>query len=547
MSASASAPKPAQKPVSPRTASRLIRGYGPLIGFTVLFLLMSLFVPTRRQEIVTERAATAAGDADTASGSSGSKAAGSGSGSSTAAGGGSGAAATAGGTACPDRADQVPGDPYSPPCFGFEGANGGATAKGVTGTEIVVAVRESDGGGFQDALATAAGASIADTPADTKRTLEGLAEYFNTRFQMYGRKIRLEFYGGQGDPLKEVVGGGQEGAEADSIKVADEIGAFADLSATTPPYADALSRRQVVNFGAPYMSREWFGQRRPYSWSPFTDCSTIVSTVSDYYAKRLAGRPAVLAQGDLAGRQRAAALISPENSWYQECVQAGVKTLEAQGITAALIEKYVLDLSLMSNQAVNLVAKLKNANITTVVCGCDPVLLLFMTGKAREQNYFPEWILTGVAFTDQDIVGQLFDQEEWDNSVGLSFAGAPQPLKASLGYNAYKAVRSDEPAFATDALYYQMLMLALGVHMAGPNLTPESFEQGLFAYPARTGPAGTWGFGPDDYTTSDDARDIFWDPALRSVQNGEQGAYVDPSPGTRFTAGQLPTGEPKAG
>ena len=71
----------------------------------------------------------------------------------------------------------------------------------------------------------------------------------------------------------------------------------------------------------------------------------------------------------------------------------------------------------------DLVAKLKSANATTVVCGCDPVLLLFMTGKAREQNYFPEWVLTGVAFTDQDIVGQLFDQAQWVNSVGVSFAG----------------------------------------------------------------------------------------------------------------------------
>lgn len=83
--------------------------------------------------------------------------------------------------------------------------------------------------------------------------------------------------------------------------------------------------------------------------------------------------------------------------------------------------------------------------------------------------------------------------------------------------------------------------------MAGPNLTPQTFQQGLFDYPAKTGPAGTWAFGPDDFTTSDDAREIYWDPNRRSVQNGDQGAYVDTSPGQRFPMGQFPAGEPKAG
>lgn len=544
---SATRPVTPPKAPPPRTASRLVRGYGPLIGFTVLFLLMSLFVPTRRQEVVTERVAAGTGDGRDASGGQGSGAGASGAASAAAATEGSGTTASAGGAACPDRADQVPGDPYSPPCVAFAGSNGGATFKGVTDTEIVIAVRVSQGGGFQDALATAAGAAISDTAEDTKRTLQGLADYFNTNYQFYGRKIRLEFYDGRGDPLKEILGGGQEGAEADAIRVSDEIGAFADLSAGTPPYADALGRRQIVNIGAPYMSREWFSQRAPYSWSPFTDCSIIVETVSDYYAKRLARHPASLAKGDLAGRDRAPAVIAPENSWYQECVSAGLAIMEAQGLKPTVTEKYKLDLSMMSNQAVNLVAKLKSANVTTVVCGCDPVLLLFMTGKAREQNYFPEWIITGVAFTDQDIVGQLFDQDEWANSVGISFAGDVQPLKASLGYNAYKTVRSDEPAFATDGLYFQMSVLALGLQMAGPNLTPQTFQQGLFDYPAKTGPAGTWAFGPDDFTTSDDAREIYWDPNRRSVQNGDQGAYVDTSPGQRFPMGQFPAGEPKAG
>src|SRR3712207_8357685 len=51
----------------------------------------------------------------------------------------------------------------------------------------------------------------------------------------------------------------------------------------------------------------------------------------------------------------------------------------------------------------------------------------------------------------------------------------------------------DEPAFAVEAIYAQMYMLALGIHMAGPNLTPEAYEAGMFNYPGGTGPFGTWG------------------------------------------------------
>ena len=47
-----------------------------------------------------------------------------------------------------------------------------------------------------------------------------------------------------------------------------------------------------------------------------------------------------------------------------------------------------------------------------------------------------------------------------------------------------------------------MYMLAIGLQMAGPNLTPESFEQGMFAYPGGLGPLGSWKFGPGDYSMS---------------------------------------------
>ena len=33
----------------------------------------------------------------------------------------------------------------------------------------------------------------------------------------------------------------------------------------------------------------------------------------------------------------------------------------------------------------------------------------------------------------------------------------------------------------------------------------------MFDYPEHLGPAGLWGFGPQDYTPMDDYHEIYWD------------------------------------
>jgi hypothetical protein len=551
----------------PAAKDRLFRGYGPLIGFTALFLAIAVLVPSRVQQVDTaavagqglgdledmqlddEEVADLEGvdvagmseqtDTTLADASAAQQAAG------AAADAGDGPAAVAG---CADRPLQVPSDPYSPPCMTFSGGNGGATATGVTPETVRVAVRiGSFSNGMLDALSKVAKAKIPDESPDViARTVEGLTEYFNRTFQMYGRKLEVVIYDGKGDILKETTGGGQEGAEADALKVSQEIQAFADISAVSPIYADALARRGVVNIGAPYMSREWLSQRRPFSWSQFTDCTTIVESVGSYYAVKMAGKNADLAGAPLKGQPRKVGIIAPENSWYQECVAGGVRILNSAGVQPALNEKYRLDVNQMSIQAGEKLAKLKNAGITTVMCGCDPLFLTFLTAKAKEQNYHPEWLVTGVALVDNDLIGSIMEPAQWSRAFGVSFAGPPQAAGQSLGYRAYKAVRPDEPSIGVDLIYNQLNLLAIGIQMAGPELTPATFEQGMFRYPARTGPSGTWGFAPGDHSTSDDAREVFWNPAANSVQTRAPGTYVDPNGGKRFPIGRWPTTPPRA-
>ncbi|MEX0875628.1 MAG: hypothetical protein WD646_14435 [Actinomycetota bacterium] len=502
------------------SGSMLLSGYGPLLVLIAIFALITTLTPTVAPERIES---VQSGGRDPGSVALGGPEKGPGGGSSVVPG-----QPASGGQAvdqCADRDKQVPGDGYSPPCISFSGDNGGKTSRGVTDKEVVIAYRLTTDPSLQDALASVGGGDALDSSEAIERTAFGLVEYFNARFQLYGRKIKLVPFQGRGALTTELLGGGQDAANNDAIKVSKELAPFADISALSQPYSDALARQKVMAFNAPYMSREWYTARRPYTWSLTPDCTLLTGLIADYANKRIFGRPAAYAGGDLQGQARRIAVISPDNPEYQQCVDSGVDIVRSEGNSYAMRESYTLDIASLSSQAASLVAKMRSQDITSVACVCDPILPIFMTAKAHEQTWFPEWFVTGTALTDVDVLGQLYDQEEWSHAFGISALGELEPLRGSFAYQAYKSIRKDEPALIVDILYYTIYMLALGIHMAGPNLTPETFEKGMFAYPGGQGIAGRWKFGPGDYTPMEDAREIWWDPEARSVQNGEPGAY----------------------
>jgi hypothetical protein len=540
---------------------RLLRGYGPLAVLAALLVLMSLLIPSKVAKTTAVDSGAPSGSSDTVPGADtipGTSDTVAGGGATTggappvASGSGSAAAGAKPGPAtgkvarCPaNRPNQVNGDPYSPPCIAFSGGNGGATSQGVTATDIHVSFRVLNEKGFQQTLAELAGATLSDTPDDIRRTVQVLGDYFNKHFQFYGRKIVFDFYNGQGSNTNELLGKGRDKAEQDATKVAKEIKAFADLSANSEPYANALAKRGVLGFGDPYLSRKWHDEHRPYIWSIATDGTKVANFAAEYATKRLCGKNATLAGGTLKGKPRQFASLAPENSWYQESVQVARNTFAAADCNAGPNIKYQLDLGTMSNQASNMVAQLQSQGVTTILCGCDPILPVFLSGAAARQGYFPEFVIVGTALTDTDIVGQLWNQDFASHAFGVSALTEPQPANQSIGYAAYKTVRSDEPAFSVDLIYFQMAQMAIGLQMAGPNLTPATFEKGMFSFSPKIGPAGLWGFGPHDYTTSDDVREIYWDRNAVSKYNQKNGAFIESEPGRRYREGQITAGDPK--
>ena len=536
------------------TGQRLLRGYGPVAALILVIVLIAVTVPSKAQKTKNAAAASNAGQ-EVAVGDNGQTNAATGATDtgSTGTNGSAGQAGTAGKTtslpgkttACTGQALQVPGDPYSPPCIQFSGDNGGATAKGVSKDTITVAVRLTSDQSFQQTLAKLAGAQLRDTNDDNVRTIQTLAKYFNSHFNFYGRKLVFKTYTGQGSLSAELQGNGQAQAQSDAVSVGKQMNAFADLTGQSEPYATALKNQQVIAFGDPYMPGFWHQNHSPYAWSLATDGTHLATSVANYAVQKLCppGTPAAYAGGDLKNKGRKFAGIAPSNELYQESATVFKQIMEKAGCHVDNYS-YTLDLGTESQQAQNLISKLKSQGYTTILCGCDPIFPVYMTGQEAQQSYLPEFVEIGAALVDRDYVGQLYNQEAFSHAIGISPNQPTVPYTQTVGYQAYKSVDpSTEPAFFVDIIYLQMDMLALGIQLAGPNLTPQSFQQGMFRFPAKLGPAGLWGWSSDQYTIPNDFREVCWSPSTVSANNQKPGAYIGTSD-QRWTIDNIPKGPP---
>jgi hypothetical protein len=270
----------------------------------------------------------------------------------------------------------------------------------------------------------------------------------------------------------------------------------------------------------------------------------VAEFAAEFAAKRLAGGNADFAGGSIQGAPRVIATLAPNNPWYQESVIVARQRFEdLSGTPSGPNYEYLLDLGQLSNQASELIPRMKADGVTTVICGCDPIFPVFLSGVAARENFFPEFIIAGTALTDADVVGQLWNQEFASHAFGVSPLQAFVPPTQTIAYQAFKSVRpGEEPAFSVDLIYYQMYELVIGLQMAGPNLNPSTYQSGMYDYPPQSGPVGLWDFGPGDHTSADDVREIYWDRNAVSGYNGRPGAYIGVNNSQRYLRDQLPSG-----
>jgi hypothetical protein len=547
---------------------RLFHGYAPLVVIIAAFALITTLTPTVApdKDVVTLREGFSS-----QSGSSGASGAPSqsttatsvapSSASSATAGGAVGAGvATAAGTSatgpasgstgsCPGQALQVPADPYSPSCITFSGNNGGSTAHGVTASTITLSYRiNADYGSLQQSFGNLSAAAPAVSVADLERTYQGVVTYFNDHYQFYGRKLKLVFFNGQGTLANEIQGQGQAQADADALNAAQQVGAFAELNGLDGVYGNALAQQKVISVTPAVQADSYMTADAPYEWSQGPTCTQVISAVMDFVAKQLANKPAAYAGGSLQGQTRKFALIAPENPNYQICANQAVALAKADGFSINDDLAYDVNASTLATQDDEFVAKMADDGDTTVLLLTDVLSPLLLSDRADEQGYFPEWIETGMSDMDTDAAGQVYQQDEWAHGFGISFSGPTVSQEQTLGYDAYTAVETDQPAVSiVNAAFEALQLIAIGIQMAGPDLTPQTFAKGMFAYPGSetSGPNlnfGAWKFTPASYAAPASSWAIYYNPNAPSAEDGQTGAYTVATPD--YPIGDFPAGSP---
>lgn len=451
---------------------------------------------------------------------------------------------------------------FAPPCVPvFTGDNGGATAKGVTGDTIKIAYYVAPSG--TDAAAALQG--LVDDPELVRQTRENYVAMMNEVFETYGRKVEVVFVDASGQGTDDVA------AKNDAVRIAEEIGAFAVIGGPvlTNVYADELATRGVICIQCGLAAPDTTYQKNaPYMWSTAATPEEFLVNVGDYLGGRLLGQNAEFA-GDPAMRERervfGAIHFELDPPVFTETEEVMLRAAREVGFEFAANETYLFDVARAPERAPGIIARMKEAGVTTVVFLGDPVMPIYMTQAATAQNYFPEWIVTGTGFTDSTAVARLYDQEQWAHAFGLSTLPVRTPREIGDAWVTHEWWYGEPPPAQTNSpiTLANVGLLFAGIHMAGPDLSPETFRAGMFRLPPRGGgpSAPHVSFGDHgyflnldgsprlDYLAVDDVTEIWWDAETEAVDEAGRsgrGAYRYVDGGRRFLPGTMPDTPPGA-
>lgn len=436
---------------------------------------------------------------------------------------------------------------YSPPCLvARPGAPGLNTGQGVTETSVKVVIY-----GTPDDDLAAALSGTTDPDAQRAQTAENLVKMLEDRFELWGRTVEVVHMKGSGSD--------ETSARSDAIKVADEIGAFASLGGPSQEsaYAEELARRGVVCVGCGLsVPDSTFVENDPYMWGNLPTPEQYLVILGDFLIERLNGKPAIHA-GDPAMHTRTRVFghvnFEQDPPVFRGVSDASNERGRARGYEPAARLTYQLVIPELAEKARVIIGQLKDAGVTTVVFLGDPVMPIYLTTAATDQGYFPEWIITGTVLTDTTTFGRQYDQRQWANAFGVSPLPLRTPPEQGEARRLHRWYYGEEPPSIRNAavIFEPIRVLMLGLHMAGPNLTPETFRDGLFAYPpSGAGPTqpqisfGNHGFHADpDHLAVDDMVEIWWDPDATGEDEQEAegtGMMRYARGGQRYLPGQMP-------
>lgn len=450
---------------------------------------------------------------------------------------------TVAGVPCGPGVRQVPFSAYSPICMpAWHGSNGGATANGVTGTTITLTYREASTD-ILSLLYALVPQTVVGTNAEAVHTMQAYIDVFNRYFELYGRKVVLKPYQGQGDFITEDEGGGLAQAQEDALTAADSLHAFADLSLvdSSVVYDDALQQAGVPAIGFYLQDSAWYGQAAPFQYTTGPTCSQTDQAIADVLGSPgMADADAAYAGGALRTTPRRYGIIYPDNPQADTCAQELTKDLAATGHPPAAAVSFEFDVATLKAAAQNAIGQLQASGVTTIICAsCDPVSPIYFLSAAKAAGYFPELVMQsyfvgGTSNMDafvQNILAQAGAADEGPGILAIGTGGQPTALSEAIeayvmgnGGSLSGILPSYLWAYESLLYFYDLLQAA------GPDLTPATLHRALADTPELPrskagGLFGPWEFGPGRVDPSAGFELERWVPGAVSAEDNRPGTF----------------------
>ncbi len=454
-------------------------------------------------------------------------------------------------------------DPQSPPCIASwdeAKGNGGATSPGVTASEIRVALPD---------WGTAPG-----YPG-----VKPIVDFFNTHYQFYGRKITIQPFTSQQANAQATSNFNQPDLQrADATQITTmKVFATTDFveplhySWSLPVFRQILTDHKIVSLHGgeevPYGSERDLEAHAPYEWSYYTPIDSVMRNFGVLTCRQLVGKPANHSRdGDLRSATRKFAAVLPaedELGGPMPGLDTLKQALAACGVPDLKVVYFSFRDRALAAHMAPAMRQLHNDGVTSIYWFPDgggsgashPWQVANLVG------YHPEWLMIGwnnyqSAFELENV------PTESGSAFGVGVWNKFQPLGLEFWERAFIAAGGDAAQVHTGAItsgrafYQELLLLAAGIQMAGPNLTPETFARGLhtttFPNPGAGGPPfyqGRVGFEGSDVTMVNDMQAFWLDTRLpgqavpQQPNNNEYLAMCYVNLGKRYSLDTWPTAD----
>jgi hypothetical protein len=530
---------------------------------------------------------TGTGGTGTGGGTGGGGTGGGGTGGGGTGGGGGGGTAAGDMSNCDKNGRQIGPTYFMPVCkpkWPAGADNGGATMTGVTDTEIRYVYYSAQGNEQVNALL--ATQNLAATAQDACLAREAFSKALNKRWELYGRKfVSLDGTGAhKGSAQQECNFPYYQGAcsltppdppcqRAEAQDIAAMKPAYVIAPTANEAFYNELGKRGIVVSGGQAQPAEYHTEVAPYYWDVFFDGTRAGRLLAEYWCKKLEGKP--VAFGGLTvtdpdtnpltpAPERKLGILYPVNGGSpvnELSVRYAVGLMKGGmcGSASTVIElyKYESNINTAQQQSATTAAAVKDDEVTTLACWCDPIAPVFLTNALDQQNYHPEHLLIGLGLIDYDLLGRLYSTNQWQHAFGPSHIPLQTKFEESDAAKAWRdGGNAGSPGDRTSNLSwaYHSLM-GSSFHYAGQNPTPANIRNGLFTAPLRGGWEESggdprfamikFGAGADDYTGIEDAREVWWSSTRISEIDDRPGSYAMVDGGRRYPVGQWPTGDPK--